>query len=126
MHPHPDMIYTLSLASQLYWRVKRRLDAKNSLDLFTAREKEVLFFKSQGMPIKVVADRLAISESTVIFHLKNARQKLNASSIDHALYLFGRTVEQAQLNDFKKSQLCSKNINHDKKAAFGLNQPLAA
>jgi LuxR family transcriptional activator of conjugal transfer of Ti plasmids len=126
VYPHPDMVHTLSLACQLYWGVKRKLDAKQTLNLFTVREKEVLFLKSQGLPIKVVADRLAISESTVIFHIKNARHKLKATSIDHTLYLFGRAVEQAQLNGSKKLQLSSKNTGSDKEISFGLNQLLVA
>lgn len=127
VHPHPDMVHTLSLASQLYWATKRRLDAKSTLNLFTTREKEVLFLKSQGMPIKVVADRLAISESTVIFHVKNARQKLRATSIDHALYLFGRAVEQSGFSNLKKPQIHPKSTNaSDKKRDFALQQLVAA
>ncbi len=115
MHPHPEITNTLTMAAQLYWNTKRILDAKHTLSIFTTRELEVLFFKSQGMPIKVVADRLAISESTVIFHLKNARHKLNASSVDHTLFLFGKALAQSSQNGFKRkySSLSNSILTQD-------------
>lgn len=103
--PCPEVVQVLSVSCQLYWDTKRKLESRHVLSQFTSRELEVLFLKSQGMPIKVLADRLAISDSTVVFHLKNARNKLKATSIDHALYLFGRIMEQAQRSDLKKSDL---------------------
>lgn len=87
--PHPEMIHALSFAGHIYWNVKNELQSKQSLSLLTRREYEVMVLKAQGNPIKVVAGQLAISEATVVFHLRNIRQKLNATTVEHALFLFG-------------------------------------
>ena len=59
--------------------------------LFCCSSLKITFYAIvfQGKPIKVVADNLAISEATVVFHLRNIRQKLNATTVEQALFLFG-------------------------------------
>lgn len=49
------------------------------------RELECLQFCSSGMTAPQTADRLHISENTVIFHLKNARRKLGTANSRHAV-----------------------------------------
>ncbi len=89
INPHPEMVHALSFAGHIYWNVKTELQSSQSLSSLTRREYEVMALKSQGKPIKVVADNLAISEATVVFHLRNIRQKLNATTVEQALFLFG-------------------------------------
>ena len=49
-------------------------------DALTAREQEVLELLVRGLPNKVIAQRLAISESTVKFHVSSVYVKLGAAS----------------------------------------------
>jgi two-component system, NarL family, nitrate/nitrite response regulator NarL len=49
-------------------------------EALTAREKEVLQFLAEGLPNKAIAQRLAISESTVKFHVNAIMGKLGAQS----------------------------------------------
>jgi DNA-binding NarL/FixJ family response regulator len=51
----------------------------------TAREIEVLELIRDGLKNKQVADRLAISENTVNFHIKNIVDKLGANDRTHAV-----------------------------------------
>jgi DNA-binding CsgD family transcriptional regulator len=49
--------------------------------LFTKRELELLRWMSEGLSSKELADKLFISEHTIIAHKRNMMQKLNASNI---------------------------------------------
>ncbi len=49
-------------------------------EALTAREREVLQFLAEGLPNKLIAQRLAISESTVKFHVNAIMGKLGAQS----------------------------------------------
>jgi DNA-binding NarL/FixJ family response regulator len=49
-------------------------------EALTARELEVLQFLAEGLPNKLIAQRLAISESTVKFHVNAIMGKLGAQS----------------------------------------------
>ena len=89
---HPYISYILTVASQLYYDRRKTLDANQSISMLTYREKEILQMKAQGLSIKVISHRLGISDSTIIFHLKNIRQKLKATSLSHALFLFGQAT----------------------------------
>lgn len=46
----------------------------------STREAEVLDFRAQGLPYKLVADRLGISINTVKVHISRSLRKLEASS----------------------------------------------
>lgn len=50
----------------------------------TAREKEVLRWTAEGKTAYEVAQILAVSERTIIFHINNVVQKLGASNKTHA------------------------------------------
>ena len=49
------------------------------------REKACLMWVAEGKTAHAIADILFISESTVVFHLKSAIQKLNVSNRSHAV-----------------------------------------
>ncbi|HEY6285481.1 MAG TPA: response regulator transcription factor, partial [Ktedonobacteraceae bacterium] len=49
-------------------------------EALTGREREVLELLSQGLPNKLIARRLQISEHTVKFHVSSIYAKLGASS----------------------------------------------
>lgn len=51
------------------------------------RERECLLMTATGASDADVALRIAISESTVRFHLRNAARKLSASSRREAIYI---------------------------------------
>jgi DNA-binding NarL/FixJ family response regulator len=51
----------------------------------TPREAQILFLVRDGLRNKQIASNLAISETTVSFHIKNIVEKLQASDRTHAL-----------------------------------------
>ena len=55
------------------------------LDLLTMREKDCLRWRAQGKTDWEISQLVSISQSTVKFHLENARSKLNASNTVHAV-----------------------------------------
>lgn len=54
----------------------------------TAREHDIARASCRGLTIDEVAAELVISNSTVNFHLRNIRQKLDARSTTHAVALY--------------------------------------
>ena len=54
-------------------------------NLLTAREQEVLDLISQGLPNKLIANSLGISEHTVKFHVSSIYAKLGASNRTEAI-----------------------------------------
>jgi DNA-binding NarL/FixJ family response regulator len=56
------------------------IDAVLPVEALTAREREVLELLSRGLPNKLIARRLQISEHTVKFHVSSIYAKLGASS----------------------------------------------
>jgi DNA-binding NarL/FixJ family response regulator len=61
------------------------LDAQPQAEALTAREQEVLLLLSQGLPNKLIARELGISEHTVKFHVSSLYAKLGASSRTEAV-----------------------------------------
>jgi two-component system, NarL family, response regulator YdfI len=59
-------------------------------DPMTARELEVLQLLAQGLPNKVIANRLQISQHTVKFHVAGILSKLNAGSRTEAVTVGAR------------------------------------
>ncbi len=51
-----------------------------AVEPLTPREREVLALLSQGLPNKAIAERLAISDQTVKFHVASIYGKLGASN----------------------------------------------
>jgi DNA-binding NarL/FixJ family response regulator len=56
----------------------------------TARERDVLQLLAQGLPNKLIANRLHISEHTAKFHVSSIMTKLNAASRTEAVTLAAR------------------------------------
>jgi DNA-binding NarL/FixJ family response regulator len=61
------------------------LDAQQQTEALTTREQEVLVLLSQGLPNKLIARELGISEHTVKFHVSSLYAKLGASSRTEAV-----------------------------------------
>jgi DNA-binding NarL/FixJ family response regulator len=83
----------LTVIRAVHQGVHRRLPSEVAVRLaehfgqedLTERELDVLKLIRDGNRTKQIADRLAISESTVNFHLKNLIDKLGANDRSHAL-----------------------------------------
>ncbi|QNI31655.1 response regulator transcription factor [Alloacidobacterium dinghuense] len=70
--------------------VAARLAEHVGYEELTTREVEVLSFVRDGYRNKQIADRLAISENTVNFHVKNVMMKLGANDRTHAVTIAQR------------------------------------
>ncbi len=75
---HGLVVIDPALAGSLFARRERTFDPL--IEDLTARESEVLQTLAQGLPNKVIAQRLSISESTVKFHVNAIMSKLGAQS----------------------------------------------
>lgn len=51
----------------------------------TPRETEVIFWASKGKISQDIASILGIGETTIIYHMENIRNKLNAMNKAHAV-----------------------------------------
>lgn len=100
---NPYISYVLTVAAQLYYDRRRIIDANHCISMLTHREKEILQMKAQGLSIKIISHKLGVSDSTIIFHLRNIRQKLKATSLAHALFLFGLATAQTINSSFGKN-----------------------
>ena len=65
--------------------VASRLAFRDTFEELTPREVEVLNELAKGLANKQIADRLAIAETTVNFHIKNLVEKLGAKDRTHAV-----------------------------------------
>jgi two-component system, NarL family, response regulator LiaR len=65
-----------AVASRVLEELAAGGDRPRSADLLTAREREVLTLIARGMPNKVIARELAVSEKTVKTHVSNLLGKL--------------------------------------------------
>lgn len=68
-----------------------KLSQDHTLPALTARERECLGWIAEGKTAWECAHILSISESTVIFHIENAKRKLGANNITQAVYLAVRS-----------------------------------
>jgi DNA-binding NarL/FixJ family response regulator len=66
------------------------VEASSGVDVLTPREHEVLMLLAEGLPNKMVADRLQISEHTVKFHVNAIMGKLGAQSRTEAVVIATR------------------------------------
>jgi DNA-binding NarL/FixJ family response regulator len=58
--------------------------------MLTSREMDVLQLLAQGLPNKIIANRLHISEHTAKFHVSSIMTKLGAASRTEAVTLAAR------------------------------------
>jgi DNA-binding CsgD family transcriptional regulator len=63
------------------------------LRLLGRREHQVLQLRVCGATYAEIAQRLTIEESTVAVHLRNARRKLSASTIEEAIAIVRQQTE---------------------------------
>jgi DNA-binding NarL/FixJ family response regulator len=70
--------------------VTTAVEAFSGIDVLTPREHEVLRLLAEGLPNKIVADRLHISEHTVKFHVNAIMGKLGAQSRTEAVVIATR------------------------------------
>jgi two-component system, NarL family, response regulator DevR len=70
----------LGTASQVVEHLHEKLDSRMEAVALTPQQQKVLDLAAQGLTNQQIADRLFVSESTVRFHLKALRGKLEASS----------------------------------------------
>ncbi|HXY57265.1 MAG TPA: LuxR family transcriptional regulator [Methylocystis sp.] len=75
----------LMIAIHLHLMVMDSLEQKLERPALSPREIETLSWASQGKTCKDVAEILRISERTVRFYMENARHKLDALSVSHAV-----------------------------------------
>jgi len=62
-------------------RLRVRLDRSDARIILTQRERQCLAWAAQGKIVADIAILVRIAPRTVVFHLENARRKLNAASI---------------------------------------------
>jgi DNA-binding CsgD family transcriptional regulator len=93
-------------------RLRKQVQSKLVGQALTARENAVLWLVIEGLSNKLIADRMALSEHTVKFHLRNAGKKIGTTSrtkaaIDFALGQ-GRTALARISPASEKSELAAK------------------
>lgn len=80
-----DLIDTIAAALKRDGELKRQekivAGIRQTYDLLTAREREVIKLVADGLLNKQIADRLCLSEVTVKIHRAQAMHKLNARSV---------------------------------------------
>jgi DNA-binding CsgD family transcriptional regulator len=79
--------FLVGSAAAISHRMSALLQPKDELNdiTLTSREIECLHWLASGLHNDRIADRVGITEPTVTFHLKNARQKLGAQTREQAL-----------------------------------------
>ncbi|MGX6999718.1 response regulator transcription factor [Caballeronia sp. KNU42] len=91
-----DLIDTIAAAlkrdSELKHQEKIVAGIRQTYDLLTAREREVIRLVADGLLNKQIADRLCLSEVTVKIHRAQAMHKLNARSVPDVV----RKLQQVQ------------------------------
>lgn len=75
------------LASGQKLRPVMQPSPRHRLPGITHRQKDVLRLRAQGLSQQQVADRLNLSIDTVKTHIQNARRRLGAKSLTHAVTL---------------------------------------
>ena len=69
------------------------LKPKFEIKFLTNREQEILNLSGEGLPIKIIADQLGISERTVEKHRSNILHKTNAGNIIEALAYVRKQIQ---------------------------------
>jgi DNA-binding NarL/FixJ family response regulator len=82
------------VASRLLERFGEATPLTPAPDALTPREQEVLAWVAQGLPNKEIAERLAISQRTVKFHVSSIMAKLGAANRTEAVAL---AVQQGRI-----------------------------
>lgn len=85
---HPDVLYILSNASNIYANRKERIELRNKFNSLTDKEMKVLSLKAEGYLSKQISHELSLSDATVLFHLKNIRRKLGFTTTEQAIFKY--------------------------------------
>ncbi len=80
-------VFPSGIVDQAFQMRKAGSPADGVTESLTSREKEVLVLLAEGLPNKVIAERLGISDHTVKFHVASILGKLGASSRTEAVTL---------------------------------------
>jgi DNA-binding CsgD family transcriptional regulator len=80
------------MAANLHAHVRHKLypDAKLRGVHFSPRERECLYWLSQGKSARDIGQILKIAERTVVFHIENVKHKLGVRTTCQALAILGR------------------------------------
>ena len=77
----------------------KTLEIQNTKDIsstLTNREKEIIEFIAEGLPNRVIADRLSISENTVKAHITRILSKLSAANRRDAVNIYDNLTPPPQ------------------------------
>lgn len=85
---HHEVLYTVQYIANICVDKIVPMMCCKGLGSLTKREIEILTLKSEGLVIKALSNQLNLSNSTIVFHLKNIRDKLGVSSTEQALIKF--------------------------------------
>ena len=92
---HSEVLYTLASASHIYLKRKEHFDLRNNFSILTDKEMAVLSLKAQGYINKSISAELSVSESTVLFHLKNIKRKLGLITTEQVVFKYITSVINA-------------------------------
>lgn len=71
---------------------------------FTSRQVEVLQLLRQGKPNKIIADELAVEESTVKVHVRNIMKRLKATNRTQAVFLANQSQDSDETSSHQRSR----------------------
>jgi DNA-binding CsgD family transcriptional regulator len=84
------------MAANLHYHVRRKVfpDTKLKGVWFSPRERECLYWLSQGKSARDIGEILKIGERTVVFHVGNLKRKLGVRTVCQALTIWGRITSE--------------------------------
>ncbi len=94
---HPEVLYIIQYIANICVDKIALLFGDKRSKFLSPRECEILMLKLEGLAIKQICDHLNLSISTINFHLKNIREKLDAHSTEQALVKFA-TMQRSSSN----------------------------
>jgi len=83
-------LYSIKENSFLKYDEQNKCFMRVKHKFLSTMEKEVLLLMSKGLTIKEVADKMSIEIFTVNYYTKSILNKLNASNMKEAVFLFGQ------------------------------------
>lgn len=97
----------------LFEEGKQRQERETSLDLLTARERQILAYVSRGLSNKAIAKTLGISHDTVKLHVRHILSKLGFSSrVEAAVFAIEHRIEEANRAEASGKQGTGERLAH--------------